>query len=180
MANEQKMLPPNIRVDWIPLTTGEEGTSSIANVDAPTVEELNAGENITCAITSSDYTLGWTDRDTDDSKSLCDDSNVENPVYKNYEADLTFFRDANLDNNESVYNLAYDLFKTPLQQGYLVERVGRPNDEPYVDGDEVSIFQVLSGDPRTMHEDGVPVRMQLRFYMQGRSSNGIVTVGGES
>lgn len=174
MANEQKMLPPNIRVDWIPADPG------IADINAPEASELNDGENISCAITSADYTLGWTDRTTDDSKSLCDDSEFENPIYKNYEADLTFFRDRNREEVASVYNIAYELFRTPLQDGFLVERVGKPYDEPYVDGDEVSVFAVLSGDPRTMHEDGVPVRMQLRFYMQGRSSNGIVTVGGES
>src|SRR5690554_6967488 len=83
------MLFLNIRVDWIPVIEGDPG---IEDVNAPTAEELNAGENITCAITSPDYTLGWTERDTDDTKSLCDDSNVANPVYKNYEGNLTFFR----------------------------------------------------------------------------------------
>lgn len=175
MAGEVKMLPPNIRVDWIPVTAEEPG---IEDVNAPTAEELNAGENITCAITSPDYTLGWTERDTDDTKSLCDDSNVMNPIYKNYEGNLTFFRDRDSTNALSAYNIAYELFKTPLQQGYLVERVGKPFDEPYVDGDEVSVFLFLSGDPRTLHEDGVPIRMQVPFYAQGRSSEGIVTVGG--
>jgi hypothetical protein len=177
MAGERKMLPPNIRVDWIPTSADEPG---IVDVNAPTAEELNAGENITCAITSPDYTLGWTDRDTDDTKSLCDDSNVATPIYKNYEGNLTFFRDADRENALSAYNIAYELFKTPLQPGYLVERVGKPYDEPYVDGDEVSVFYFLSGDPNTMHEDGTPVRMQVMFYAQGRSSEGIVEVGGTS
>lgn len=172
MAGEVKMLPPNIRVDWIPDPPG------IEDINAPTAEELNAGENITCAITSADYTLGWTDRDTNDDKSLCDDSNVATPIYKNYESNLTFFRDEVLDNADSVYNIAYELFKTPLQNGYLVERVGKPNDEPYVDGDEVSVFKVRSGDPRTLHSDGEPVKMQVMFLAQGQSSNGIVPVGG--
>lgn len=174
MAGEQKMLPPNVTVTWVP------GTDGIADVNAPTATELNDGENITCAITSADYTLGWTERDTDDSKSLCDDSNVQTPIYKNYEANLTFFRDADLDNENSTYNIAHDLFKTPKQPGYLVERVGKQSDEEYVDGDEVSVFYVLSGDPRTMHEDGVAVREQVMFYPQGVSSDGIVNVGGVS
>lgn len=174
MAGEQKMLPPNVTVTWVP------GTDGIEDVNAPTAEELNAGENISCAITSSDYTLGWTERDTDDSKSLCDDSNVSTPIYKNYEGNLTFFRDADRENAESVYNIAYELFITPLQPGYLVERVGKPADDPYETGDEVSVFYFLSGDPRTMHEDGVAVRMQVMYYPQGRSSNGIVPVGGST
>lgn len=174
MANEQKMLPPNIRVDWVP------GADGIEDVNAPTTDELDAGTNISCAITQPDFTLGFTDRDTDDTKSLCDDSNFESPIYKNYEANLTFFRDRNIDEVESVYNEAYELFRTPLQPGYLVKRVGYAYDEPYADGQDVQVFQVLSGDPVTMHEDGVPVRMQTRFYMQGNSSEGYVPVGGES
>lgn len=174
MAGEEKMLPPNVTVTWVP------GEAGIEDINAPTAEELNAGENITCAITSADYTLGWTERDTDDSKSLCDDSNVETPIYKNYEADLTFFRDSDRENNESVYNTVYELFKIPRQRGLLVERVGKNADAEYVDGDEVSVFDFLSGDPRTLHEDGVAVRMQTMFYPQGRSSNGIVPVGGSS
>lgn len=174
MAGEQKMLPPNITVTWVPAELG------IADIDAPTAAELNAGTNITCAITSADYTLGWTERDTDDAKSLCDNSNTATPIYKNYEGDLTFFRDQNRTNVESAYNIAYELFKTPLQYGYLVERVGKPADAPYENGDEVSIFYFLSGDPRTLHEDGTTVRMQVMYYAQGSSSNGIVTVGGAS
>src|SRR5690606_22364389 len=85
---------------------------------------------------------------------------------------------ADADNVESVYNIAYDLFRTPLQPGFLVERVGKPQDEPFVDGDDVSIFYFLSGDPRTVNEDGAPIRMQVMFYPQGRSSDGIVEVGG--
>jgi hypothetical protein len=174
MAGEVKLLPPNIKVVWVPALP----PPGIEDINAPTAEELNEGIDITCAITSADYTLGWTERDTDDSKSLCDDSNVSNPVYKNYEGNLTFFRDADAENVESVYNIAYDLFRTPLQPGFLVERVGKPQDEPFVDGDDVSIFYFLSGDPRTVNEDGAPIRMQVMFYPQGRSSDGIVEVGG--
>lgn len=172
MAGEQKMLPPNVTVTWVP------GTDGIADINAPTAEELNTGDNITCAITSADYTLGWTERDTDDSKSLCDDSNVQTPIYKNYEGNLTFFRDRDPSNTMSVYNIAHNLFKTPMSYGYLVERVGKLSDEEYVDGDEVSVFYFQAGDPRTVYEDGVAVRESVMYYPQGRSSNGIVNVGG--
>lgn len=174
MANEQKMLPPNIRVDWVP------GTDGISDVNAPTVDELDAGTNISCAITQPDFTLGFTDRDTDNTKSLCAGSNVAIPIYKNYEANLTFFRDRNIDEVESVYNEAYELFKNPLQQGFLVKRVGYAYDDEYADGQDVQVFAVESGDPTTMHEDGVPVRMQVMFYMRGESSDGYVPIGGAS
>lgn len=166
-----KMLPPNVSVWWVPSTPG------IADIDAPTAAEINAGTNISCAIVDP-YTLGWTDRDTDDSASICDDSNVETPTRKNYEGDLTFFRDADMDDVASVFNIAADLFKTPLQQGFLVQRIGKnPNTFPTAAaGDEVSVFEFLSGDPNIVKDNDAPVQMQVRFYAQGRSSNGLVDV----
>lgn len=183
MANEQKLLPPSITVLWVP---GEDG---IADVNAPTAEELEfdledpetgVAYNISCAITQSDYTAQFTDRDTDNTKSLCDDSNVETPIYKNYEVTLTFFLDADETTVESAYNVAYELFKTPLSYGYIVTRVRHPYDTPFEDGQDVQVFYVQAGDPQIVHEEGAPVRMTVPFLPQGRSSNGLVPVGGGS
>ena len=185
MAGEIKMLPPNITVLWVPLENG------IADLNAPTAEELEftldvdasdvgPAYNITCAITQSDFSANFVARDTNTDKSLCDNSNVETPIYKNYEVALTAFRDANIENNESVYNLFYELFRRPLQPGYVVTRVGKLHNEPIVNGDHVQIFEVLSGDPQNVHNDGEPVKMTVNFFPQGSSSDGYAVVGGES
>jgi len=185
MANEVKMLPPNITVLWVPLVPG------IADINAPTAEQLEfnletpeegAAYNITCAITQSDFTAQFTSRDTNNDKSLCDDSNVETPIYKNYEVSLTAFRDEDTpdDKPESVYNVFYELFRTPLQNGYIVTRVGKQNDEEFVDGDHVQIFLVRSGDPQNVHNEGEPIKMTVEFLPQGQSSNGYAIVGGGS
>lgn len=184
MAGELKMLPPNITVLWVPLDPG------IADIDAPAATELEfvlddetmtgPAFNITCAITQSDFTANFTARDTNNDKSLCDNSNVETPIYKNYEVTLTAFRDAVIANNESVYNLFYDLFRKPLQPGYIVTRIGYLHDVPFENGQDVQVFEVLSGDPQNVHNDGEPVKMTVNFFPQGRSSNGYVAVGGDS
>lgn len=175
MANEQKMLPPNIRVDWIPDAEG-----LFEDINNPSAEELNGGTNISCAISQNDFTAAFTARDTNDEKSLCDDSNVQTPVYKNYEVNLTAFRDRNIDNNESVYNQFYELFRTPLQMGYIVTRIGYHADEDYADGQDVQIFKVESGDPVNVHNNGEPIKMTVNFFPQGRSSDGYAVVGGSS
>lgn len=175
MAGEQKMLPPNIRVDWI-----EAGDTALADINIPTAEELNAGVNISCAISQNNFTAAFTARDTNDEKSLCDSANVQTPTYKNYEVALTAFRDRNIENNQSVYNEFYELFKTPLQLGYIVTRVGYPADLPYADGQDVQIFYVQSGDPANVHNNGEPVKMTVNYFPQGQSSDGYVTVGGTS
>lgn len=171
-----KMLPPNITIWWVPDPPG------IADVDAPTAAEINAGTNISCAMTA-DFTLGWTDRDTDDTAGLCDDANVANPLRKNYEAQLTFFMDANIAaagevGDTSVYNKVFGLFKTPLKAGYLVQRIGKhPRKDPTAVADDwVTVFKVISGDPNILNDPGAPVQMQTTFYAQGVSSNGIVQV----
>ena len=174
MANEVKMLPPNVTVWWVPIPAG------IANVNCPTAAEINAGVNISCALTT-DLTLGWTERDTDDTGGLCDDANVANPTKKNYEGTLNFFLDRELGDAkpESVYNEALELFKTPLQPGYLVQRIGKhPRNVPdAADGDYITVFKFLSGDPNIVNDATAPVQMEVVFYAQGESSDGIVQVG---
>lgn len=174
MANEVKMLPPNISIWWVPIPEG------IADIDCPTAAEINAGVNISCALTA-DLTLGWTERDTDDTGGLCDDANVSNPTKKNFEGTLNFFLDRDLGdaNPLSVYNVALDLFKTPLQNGYLVQRIGKhPRRDPEaVDGDYITVFKMISGDPNILNDSSAPVQMEVVFYPQGESSNGIVQVG---
>ena len=79
-----KMMNPNTTIWWVP----EGGFEDPAN---PTAAEINAGENISCAIVTG-FTLNPTDSDTDDTRSICDEGNVANPTWDNYEANLTFFR----------------------------------------------------------------------------------------
>jgi hypothetical protein len=169
----KKMLPPNISIWWVPDPAG------IADVNAPTAAEINAGINISCALTA-ELTLGWTDRDTDDTAGLCDDANVQNPLRKNYEGQLTFFLDADKDDVASVYNEAKEIFREPLQLGYLVQRIGKhPRNFPSAaDGDEITTFKFLSGDPNILNDPSAPVQMQVTFYAQGVSSDGIIRVGG--
>lgn len=187
-----KLLPPSITIWWVPEdTAASPPLPGIANVNAPKATEINAGTNISCAMVA-DFTLGWTERDTDDTAGLCDDSNVSNPTRKNYEGTLTFFLDANRADNTSIYNKVQDLFQlgmsaasppqpVPLRSGYLVERIRkRPGTVNTPDtaavGDEVTVFKFLSGDPNILNDPAAPVQMEVVFYAQGVSSNGIVKV----
>lgn len=175
-----KMLPPSVTVIWVDSgpQDGYEGSygNGIANVSAPTSAEINAGINISCAMTT-DFTLGWTDRDTDDTRGLCDDAAVANPTTKNYEATLNFFLDRDPNKaEESIYNEVLELFKKPLRSGYLVQRIGKhPRSQPAVEaGDRLTIFSFFSGDPNILNDATAPIQMEVVFYAQGESSDGIV------
>jgi len=180
-----KSLPPSLTIWWVDEDdqTADEyiGTygAGFADIDHPTAAEINAGINISCALTT-DITLGWTDRDTDDTRGLCDDSNVATPTAKNYEGQLNVFLDK--DPNKvaaSIYNDVFYLLKKPLRSGYLVQRISKHpvNDPAAVDTDWVTIFKFLSGDPNVVNDASAPLQMQPTFYAQGRSSDGVVQVG---
>lgn len=179
-----KSLPPSITIWWVDDgdQTGEGyvGTygDGFADISCPTAAEINAGLNISCALTT-DITLGWTDRDTDDTRGLCDDASVANPTAKNYEGTLPFFLDRNPNKTEeSIYNDALEMFKKPLRSGYIVERIAKhPRLEPEaVTGDRVTIFKFLSGDPNILNDATAPTQMEVVYYAQGQSSDGIVQV----
>lgn len=179
-----KMLPPSITVWWI--DDGDQTSAcyvgsygnGFANIDCPTAAEINAGLNISCAMTT-EFTLGWTERDTDDTRGLCDDAAVANPTTKNYEASLSFFLDRDPNKaEESIYNDVMQLFKKPLRSGYLVQRIGKHprRDVDAVTGDWVTVFKVYSGDPNILNDATAPIQMEVVFYAQGASSDGLVQV----
>lgn len=158
-----KMMSPNTRIDWYP----ENG---FANASAPTVLELNAGTNISCAITTG-FTLGFTDSDTDDSKSICDEANVQNRGFDNYEASLSFFRApiGATDAESLAYEAARSLFKAQDRvTGWLVIRQGYKSGVAYADGQHVSIFKVMSDYARDESGDGgAPILFTVPFLQQG-------------
>lgn len=154
-----KMMSPNTTIWWIPL-------AGIVNPLNPTIAEINAGTNISCAIVTG-FTLGATDSDTDDSKSICDDSNVQTPTFDNYEANLSFFR-SDLVAVTAVYNTAFNLFKTDRVEGYLVSRHGKASTLPLVATDIISLFRVISDAPQDVEGDGgAPIQFTVPFLPQG-------------
>ncbi|ALY08390.1 major tail protein [Arthrobacter phage Amigo] len=153
-----KMMSPNTTIWWVPL-------AGIANPMAPTVAEINAGTNISCAIVTG-YTLGATASDTDDSKSICDDANVQTPTFDNYEASLTFFR-SDLTAVTAIYQTAFNLFKTPRVEGYLVSRQGKKSDQVAASNDLVSVYRVISDSPQDLDAEGSAVQFTVPFLPQG-------------
>jgi hypothetical protein len=154
------MMSPNTRIDWYP----ENG---FADPENPTIAELNAGTNISCAIVTG-YTLNFTDSDTDDSKTICDEGNVQNRGFANYEASLSFFRDA-VGDAPTVFTTARNLFKTQEHiTGFLVSRQGYKSAIAYAAGQHVNVFKVMSDFARDEEGDGgTPIQFTVPFLQQG-------------
>lgn len=162
MAARKKMLAPNETIWWV-------DAAFASTADAITAAILNTnGVNISCAIVSG-YTLNSTDPQTDTTRTICDEGNVENPTAEQYEANLTFFRDADLGDANSVFNKAFDLFKHPDAEGYLVRRVGKKSDQAAASGDTVQAFGVSSDYPQSIDgdENNSPIQMTVPYIPTG-------------
>ena len=163
-----KMLNPKTTIWFVP-------DAGITNPAVITAVQVNAGTNISCAITRG-YTLNPTDSDTDDTASICDTGNSQTRLYDNYEAEITFFKDANAADGASVYNTAFNLFKAPDVKGWLIRRLGKVSTSTAVAGDVVEAFYVSNDRMRSVDGgDAGPIQFTVPFLPQGTYS-GYVTL----
>ena len=164
-----KMLNPNTTIWVIP----ENG---VVNPLAPTVTEINAGENISCAITRG-YTLNPTDSDTDDTASICDTGNVQNRLYDNYEGEITFFKDATSTDVTSVYNIAFELFVEPDQRVWIYRRLGKRSTVAATVGDMVEGFFFTNDRTRSVDGgDAGPIQFTVPLLAQGNYTGYVAVV----
>ena len=167
-----KLMAPNIRIDWYP-----EG--HFADIQNPTVAELNSGYNLSCAIVTG-YTLDFTDSNTEDTTTIFDDFTSETILNHSYEADLQFFlapRDS-IAGNEEAYRKAEELFYVDQNpKGYLAKRFGFPGDSKYVGNQKVDLFLLQADLPKVLSEEDNPVLLNIRFLPQGEAVSGVTVVG---
>src|SRR5690625_352671 len=158
-----KMMNPNTTIWWVP-------AEDLADSSAPTAAELNDAQNLSCAIVTG-FTLNPTDSDTDNTRSICDEGNVETPTWDNYEGNLTFFRAKDADDTNGVagvMNAAFELFKHKGGDGYLVRRIGKNNNVAAAASDIASVFRFLSDNPQDVAGgDEGPIQFTVPFLQQG-------------
>lgn len=163
-----KMMSPNSTIWWIPF-------AGITNPNAPTVAQITAGTNISAAIVTG-YTLGATDSDTDDSKTITDEGNVSTPTFGNYEGSLSFFRDG-IGDTPTIFTTAYNLFKAGRVEGWLVSRHGYKSTVAPAAGQIVSVFRFISDLPQDIEGDGgAPIQVTVPFRPQGQMAVNVAVV----
>lgn len=129
----------HVKVAWIL-------DADLTNPDSPSPTELNGdGIDISQAIALDGYELGATDSDDNEDRALTDVGSAVTRGFANYAASLPFFYDADFSDTTSVYNDAFDAFRTELTTGYLVSRVGPFWNTPFAAGDVVSVFKFTAG-----------------------------------
>ena len=162
---------------------------AFANPLKPTAAELNdrfvftTNEDamvfaVSCAIEDSSFTANFTDSDTDDERSLCDEGVVQTPVAKNYEFSFDLFRDKNVD-AAGVFNLAWRLIQTPDRPfcGYV--RLGHEQDSLFADNQDVSIFGLTTDNLQDIVDTGANTKAGARFQYTGQSKENYRIGSGE-
>lgn len=155
---------------------------TLADYHAPKVSEL-AGENIldlSCLITLDGYQLGATGNAEINDPALCASSNTSAPGLPTYEAMTNFFRW-----KDTADDKAWTTFTDSGIGGYLVERIGQIEDGekahevPFKAGDEVRVFEVLSGTPRVLSPQTASYeKFGLQWYPQEQIDERAVVAAG--
>lgn len=141
MADERFPSNGNVTV-WIVPVAG------IANYNAPTDAEINAGINITPAVSWENTTFPTASESNDiDDRSLLDAGNATTRGFAQWEASLSLFRPKDLTDTVSDYGRAWQALKTPRASYYVITRVAQmPTGTvtPAAAGDFVSVYRVIT------------------------------------
>jgi len=152
-----------VKVAWV-----LDGNMTPTQAQAPTTAILNAAIDLTPAIAWQDFTLGATDSDDVDDRGIADPATFTSRGFANFEATLSFFRDANLADTSSAYVTAWNAFKVPRTYGYLVIRVAEQKyNTAWTAGDRVSVFRFIADTIVDDVSGDDAVKFTVNFLPQG-------------
>ena len=137
---------------------------TLADKSAPTVAELTgAGAlEISCLVKMNGFNLGASGEDSVNDPALCARGNDSAPGKVNYEASMEFFRWTTPEEDK-----AWTTFTESGIGGFLVQRIGKDFAEDFAVGDEVQVYEVITGTPRMLTPDGGRYEgFALSFYVQ--------------
>lgn len=156
-----KLLRPNVRIR----AHYPEAFEDFYNPTAAELNDPKFGFNITCGMTD-DYTLNQTASETDTGMTPCDESEVANPTSQNYEVSFDFYRDLDITAN-GLYNQNFNLFKAAGCPFVISKSLGKPQNDPYVAGDVVSLYGVVTIAPEDILSDREMIFIGARFSYTG-------------
>lgn len=155
-----------VKVAWVLDANMPDGTAaapSVTTLNAPTTLQLSP------AIAWQDFSLSATDSDDVEDRGITDPGNAVTRGFANFEATLSFFRDANPDDMTSDYVKAWEAFKVPRTYGYLILRVADKKwNEPWAAGDRVSVFRFVADIITDDTEGDDSVKFTVNFLPQGQ------------
>ena len=129
-----------------------------ADPEAPTVTELKAGIDASCRLLKSDYRISAAASDTIADAELCSTTNAQAFGAGNYEATFTSFRYFDPAKPGKYDPEGDEVFQALKEKGatvYIAEREsGKDFKEPWEEGDEVSVYELLLDNPTKPSDQG--------------------------
>jgi hypothetical protein len=163
--------------------------AGIADPNAPTAAEINAGVNLDNAIAWEGTTFpSSTDSDDVDDRSLNDKGNATSRGFAAFEATLNFFRPASTSDSTSDYGKAFQFFKTLRVPVYLVTRVAQRSATgvltPAAAGQWISVYKFITttfvddteGDDSYKYEVGFMPQGFVKTQTQVKNATPVTTV----
>ena len=158
-----------IKVVWVPAA---DVTNEATFVSTPSAALINGGIDLTEAIAFDGYELGAQDSNKIDDRSIVDEGQVQVRGFAQFSASLTFFRDADLDDATSVYNVAREAFKASTDgtrpNGFLVTRINKPAGPDVASGEVVSVYKFIADAYMDNTEGEDSVKFMVNFAPQGK------------
>lgn len=141
---------------------------TLTTPNAPKLTELAAASvlEISCLVTAADFSLGATGEDAIDDPALCATGNDSAPGRVTYEAGMNFFRWTTASEDK-----AWTTFTAKGLGGYLVQRIGKDFRTAFAVGDEVQVYQIITGTPMILAPEGGGFeKFRQMFYVQSANT----------
>lgn len=150
---------------------------------APTVTELEAGLDISCAVMSSDYSVGAAASETVDEKPLCVEGAAVTFGASNATIEFTLFREFNEDGSpvepadDEIGDAAFQAVKEKGARLWIYQReTNKKSRDAWEAGDEVEGFEFITDNPQQVDRTGF-IKKRVVGGFQDLYLNGVVAAG---
>lgn len=174
MVDQKAFAAGRVSVWWIP-------AGGIANINAPTAAEINAGVPLSDAIAWENYELAASESDAVDDRSLMDKGNATSRGAAQFGGTLSFFRPSDPTDMTHPYSKAFAAYRTPRAYGYLVTRILQNTEgvqNVATTGQDVSVFYFVADTFIDDTEGDDSVKFTVNFQPQGMLSVYTKVAGG--
>lgn len=164
------MADGNTRVAYVP---------TLANPAKPTVSELTGGTDLSCRVLKSDFRASAVASETiNGMAALCETSNASAPGQSNYEVSFSVFRWFDPENpgkKDPAGDVAFQALKVKGTHGFIVKReTGKAYEDPWVEGDEVEVYEIVTDTPQAPTEAGGYIRRLIPTFPQNGWTDAVV------
>lgn len=142
---------------------------TVAVPSSPKIAEITGTSALllSCLVTASDFSLGATGEDSVSEPALCATGNDATPGRITYEAGMNFYRWTTTTEDK-----AWSTFTEKGVGGFLVQRLGKAFDVEFAAGDQVQVYQVITGTPMIQTPvAGGSEKFRQMFYIQSAGTD---------